>query len=183
MKELRPALRFLGIFLGLYLGLNVLYGLWIASYGTEPDPATWLVTKQSSAVLNLFGEGTTILANPGTPSVAIQLGMRSALNVYEGCNSLNVMIVFVAFIIAFGGNRKKLIWFVPAGIVLIYIINLARVIGLFYVAEYWQRYFYYVHKYAFTGIIYLFVLILWWGWIEKINGISLRGALKSGKRE
>lgn len=183
MKELRPALRFLGVFLGLYLGLNILYGIWISSYGTEPDPATWLVTKQSSAVLNLLGEETTIVANPGAPSVAIQIGLRSALSVYEGCNSLNVMIVFFAFTVAFGGSIKKLGWFILLGLFLIYLVNLVRVIGLFYVAEYWPGYFYYVHKYAFTGIIYLFVLGLWWWWIEKINGISLRGALKPVKRE
>lgn len=183
MKELRPALRFLGIFLGLYLGLNVLYGLWISSYGLEADHATWLVTKQTSAILNVFGEETTVAPNPGAPSVAIRVGLRNALNVYEGCNGLNVMIVFVSFIIAFGGRKKQLAWFIPAGIVLIYIVNLARVTALFYVAEYWQSYFYYIHKYAFTGIIYLFVLGLWWWWIEKVNRISLRGALKSGKRE
>ena len=178
MKELRPALRFLGIFLGLYLGLNVIYGLWISSYGSAPDSATWLVTKQTSAILNLFGEQTTVTENPGMPSVAIQVGMRSALNVYEGCNGLNVMIVFVAFIFAFGGNRKKLAWFVPLGIVLIYVINLVRVVALYYVAEHWEAYFYYVHKYAFTGVLYLFVLGLWWWWIEKVNGISLRSAMK-----
>lgn len=183
MKELRPALRFLGVFLGLYLGLNVLYGLWISSYGTEADAATWIVTEHTSAIVNLFGQETTIAQNPGIPSVGIQVGLRNALNVYEGCNSLNVMIVFVSFIIAFGGNRKKLAWFIPVGLVLIYLVNLARVVGLFYVAEYWQHYFYYVHKYAFTGIIYLFVLGLWWWWIEKANGISLRGALKSKQRE
>lgn len=183
MKELKPALRFLGIFLGLYLGLNVVYGLWISSYGTTADHATWLVSKQTSGILNLFGEETTLAPNPVLPSVSIMIGQRSALNVFEGCNSLNVMIVFISFVLAFGGNRKKLAWFIPLGLFLIYLINLVRVVGLFYVAEYWQSYFYYVHKYAFTGIIYLFVLFLWWIWIEKVNGISLRSALKSDPRE
>src|SRR5690606_1160857 len=127
---MKPALRFLTIFLILYLGLNVLYGLWITSYGTEADPVTWAVTKQTSALLNLFGEETTVSPNPAKPSVAIQVGMRSALNVYEGCNGLNVMIVFVAFMAAFGGNKKKLAWFIPLGIILIHAINLARVTGL-----------------------------------------------------
>ena len=183
MKELKPALRFLGIFLGLYLGLNVLYGLWISSYGTEADPLTWLVTKNGSSILNVLGEGTNIAANPAQPSVSIQIGFRSVVSVYEGCNSLNVMIVFISFLLAFGGSRKKLAWFLPVGLIVIYGVNLARVVGLFYVAEYWQNYFYYVHKYAFTGIIYLFVLALWWIWIEKINGISLVSTWKSTKRE
>ncbi len=183
MKELKPAIRFLAVFLVLYLGLNVLYGVWISSYGSSADDATWIVTRQTSALLNVLGQETTVAANPITPSVAIQVGLRTALNVYEGCNGLNVMIVFISFIIAFGGSKKQLAWFIPAGIILIYIINLARVTALFYVAEYWRSYFYYIHKYAFTGIIYLFVLGLWWLWIEKVNGISLRGAWKPNKRE
>lgn len=183
MTSLKPALRFLAIFLALYLGLNVVYGLWIASYNASADPMTWAVTRQTSYILNLFGEETTVAPNPAKPSVSVQVGLRSALNVYEGCNGLNVMIVFVAFMMAFGGNKKKLAWFIPLGIVLIHLANLGRVVGLYYVAEYWQQYFYYIHKYAFTGIIYLFVLALWWWWVEKINGISLRNAWKPDARE
>jgi exosortase family protein XrtF len=183
MKELKPALRFLAIFLVLYLGLNVLYGIWISSYGSEPDYITYRVTEQTSAIVNLLGEETTVIPNPARPAVVIQVGLRSALNVYEGCNGLNVMIVFIAFVIAFGGSRKNLAWFIPLGVILIYGANLGRVTALYYVAEYWKHYFYYIHKYAFTGIIYLFVFVLWWWWIEKINGVSLRRALQTKNGE
>lgn len=178
MKELRPAIRFVIIFVALYLVLNVLYGLWIKSYGNYPDPVTVIVTRQTSAILNLLSEQTTTLPKPGTASVSILEGMRNALNVYEGCNGINVMIVFVAFIFAFGGAARKMVWFIPLGIILIYLINLVRVLGLFYVAQYWKEYFYYIHKYAFTAFIYGFVLILWWWWIEKISDLSLRDLLK-----
>jgi hypothetical protein len=83
----------------------------------HPDPATEAVTHQTSAVLNLLGEQTTTMPKPATPSVSILIEMRSALNVYEGCNGINVMIVFVAFIFAFGGSGKKMTWFIPLGIV------------------------------------------------------------------
>jgi exosortase family protein XrtF len=182
VKDLKPALRFLTIFLVLYLGLNVLYGIWISSYGTEADPATWAVTRQTSAILNLLGEQTTTLSSPGKASVSILVGMRSALSVYEGCNGINVMIVFVAFIFAFGGAVWKMSWFVPLGIVMIYMVNLIRVLGLFYVAEHLQEYFYYIHKYAFTAFIYVFVLILWWWWVEKISSLSLRDLLKTDEK-
>jgi exosortase/archaeosortase family protein len=73
-------------------------------------------------------------------------------------------------------------WFIPLGLVLIYAANLARVTGLFFIAEYWQEYFYYVHKYAFTAFIYLIVFILWWWWIEKISSLSLRDLLKPDQK-
>jgi exosortase family protein XrtF len=182
MKDLKPAIRFVIVFVVLYLALNVLYGFWIRSYGNYPDPVTEIVTNQTSTILNLLGEETTTTPKPGTASVTILVGMRSALNVYEGCNGINVMIVFVAFIFAFGGKVKSMAWFIPLGIVLIYVANLGRVTGLYFIAEYWKEYFYYVHKYAFTAFIYVFVLILWWWWIEKISDLSLRDLLKPDQK-
>lgn len=179
IKELKPAIRFIGIFLGLYLGLNVIYGIWITAYGTAPDPATTLVTRHTSAVLNVWGEETTISPKLATPSIAIMKGLRTVISVYEGCNGINVMIVFVAFIAAFGGKVKSMAWFIPAGFVLIYTMNLVRVMALYYVAEHWERYFYYVHKYAFTAFIYVVVVALWWIWVEKVSGVSIRKAWKS----
>lgn len=181
MKEFKPALRFVIIFVTLYVVLNMLYGFWIESYGNYPDKATELVTRQTSAIVNACGEETTTLPTPGTASISILVGMRNALNVFEGCNGINVMIVFVSFIFAFGGKVKSMAWFIPLGIVLIYAANLVRVTALYYVAEYWEEYFYYMHKYAFTAFLYLIVFLLWWWWIEKVSGLSIRSALKSDK--
>jgi len=179
MKEFIPAFRFLGVFLGLYFGLNIIYGVWISSYGQQADAATVLITKQTSFILNLFGEETQTVPRVDTPTVSIIKDSRIALGVFEGCNSINVMIVFVAFLFAFKGYPKKLAWFLPLGLVLIYIANLARVVFLYYVAEYWRQYFYYIHKYLFTAVIYLIVFILWWWWIEKVSGVSLKGMIKT----
>ena len=180
IKEFKPALRFLGIFVGLYLALNVLYGWWIERYDVA-DPATVLVTKQSSWLLNAMGEETYTKPKLNTRTISIFKGSRIVVNVFEGCNGINVAIVFVAFMVAFGGDRKKIMWFIPLGLVLIHFANLLRVSGLYLVAEYFEQYFYYVHKYAFTASIYVMVFLLWWIWIEKINGISVRKAISSDK--
>jgi exosortase family protein XrtF len=91
----------------------------------------------------------------------------AVLNFFEGCNGLNVMIVFLAFMAAFGGNRKNILWFIPLGLLIIYFANLARLTMLYYVAEYFQSYFYFVHKYLFTAVIYVIVFGLWTIWIMK----------------
>lgn len=180
IKEFKPALRFLGIFVGLYLVLNLLYGWWIEQYD-QADPATVVVTRQSSWLLNAIGEGTYTKPKLNTRTISIYKGSRIVVNVFEGCNGINVAIVFISFMAAFGGDRKKIMWFIPLGLVLIHLANLLRVSGLFLVAEYFEQYFYYVHKYAFTASIYVMVFLLWWIWIEKINGISVRKAIASNK--
>lgn len=178
IKDFKPALRFLAIFVGLYLTLNLLYGLWITSYD-KADPITTWVTNQSSVLLNWIGENTYTKPKLNTPTISILKGSRRVVNVFEGCNGINVAIVFLAFIAAFGGDRKKMLWFIPLGLLIIHLANLLRVSGLYLVAEYFQRYFYYIHKYVFTASIYLIVFVLWWLWIEKINEVSLRKALSA----
>lgn len=179
MKEFKPAFLFLTIFLGLYLGLNIIYGVWVSSFGNTADSATMLITTQTSHILNLFGERTHTIPKEGSPTVAIIKDNRMALSVFEGCNSINVMIVFVSFLFAFKGNWKKMVWFLPVGLVLIYAANLMRIVALYYVAEYWRQYFYYIHKYMFTAVIYLIVFMLWWWWIEKVSGVSVKELIKS----
>jgi len=179
MKELKPAFRFLAIFVGLYLGLNILYGLWISSYHFQVDPATAVVTRQSSWLLNACGQETSTQPKESAPSVSILNPSGVVINVFEGCNGINVMIVFVAFLFAFGGQRKKIMWFLPVGLILIYLANLGRVMTLYFVAEYWETYFYYVHKYVLTGLLYILVFGLWWWWLEKLNDVSLKNVMST----
>jgi exosortase family protein XrtF len=175
VKQLFPAFRFLGIFLGCYLVSNLLYGLWIESYHNQPDAITRLVTKQVTTCLRAWGEDIHDTVSLSRPSVSIMTDEHTVVvNVYEGCNGINVLIVFLSFIIAFGGSWRKALWFIPLGIGLIYLANLVRVGALYGVARYYQPYFYYVHKYFFTASIYLLVLLLWWFWIEKVNQLSIR---------
>lgn len=179
MKDLKPALRFLGIFVGLYLGLNILYGFWISSYGNQVDSATKLVTTQTSFLLNLFGEGTFTKEKMTEPSISVANSSGIVMNVFEGCNGINVMVVFASFLFAFGGRLKKLVLFLMGGLLVIYVANLGRVFMLYYVAEYWNDYFYYIHKYVLTAFLYVITFALWWIWIEKFNGVSLKNVVTS----
>ncbi len=178
LKEFHPTLRFVGIFVGLYLVLNLLYGLWVTAYDQVADPATQWVTRQSAGWLRVAGEDVQARPKEGKSTISICRGDDTVVNVFEGCNGINVMIVFVAFVVAFGGATRKMLWFIPSGILIIHLANLLRVGGLYLVAAYFAPYFYYVHKYAFTASIYVIVAVLWWWWIERVNKISLRRSIK-----
>lgn len=177
MKEFIPAFRFLAIFLGLYLSLNIIYGLWISSFGNRADTLTQLITRQTSILLNVVGEETSVRPASDKPNVEIVKAGQKVIGVYEGCNSINVMIVFVAFVAAFKGRWKQFLWFVPLGLVIIYVANLIRVLLLYFIAAYWSHYFYYFHKYLFTAFIYLIVFTLWLVWMKRSHGITLKSLL------
>ncbi len=172
LSEFKPALLFLGKFLAVYLVGNILYGLWIESYGTKPDPLTRIVTGQTSDMLASFGFATEVADNPARPTVFILTEGKVVISVFEGCNGLNVMIVFTAFILAFSGPFRNSIWFIPAGLALIYLLNLGRVGALYWMARFQPHYFYYFHKYFFTASLYAVVFLLWWIWIYKINAAA-----------
>lgn len=168
MKEQKAILFFLLKFIGLYLVLNTVYGFWISSYDPLPDPFTVTVTHQSIALISLTEDNITVGERANTPSVPILQEGRSIVSVYEGCNSVNVMIVFVSFIVAYTSTLKKTLLFGLVGIVLIYVFNLFRVGILFFIAKYYPQNLYFFHKYLFTGLLYVMVFILWYFWVKKI---------------
>ncbi len=169
-RENIAALKFLGIFLGVYLVGNLLYGFYVEWHYPWVDPATRWVADQSAALIQLFfGNVISMIQDTVNPTVLLIENGKSILRVYEGCNGLNVMIVFVAFIMAFDGVGKRGILFCLVGCVLIHIANLGRVTLLFVVAKNYQHYFYFIHKYLFTAILYVIVFVLWWIWVAKIK--------------
>lgn len=172
LSEFKPSIFFLLRFLGVYFVGNLLYGFYVESFGDKPDALTHLATYQTATCLRSLGLDVNARENTQGPTVFLETDNDIVLSVYEGCNGLNVMIVFVAFMVAFGGPKKKMLWFVPAGLIIIHIFNLGRISLLYFVAQRYEEYFYLFHKYFFTAIIYVVVFLLWALWVLKFVGIS-----------
>jgi exosortase family protein XrtF len=173
-QEFKPALLFLFKFLGIYIVGNVAYGLFINQYYPTCDPATRWISNQVSTIISLAGTGVVATPNPfkATISLVLEATKDTIINVFEGCNGINVAIIFLAFIIAYQGTIRRTFIFVIIGLLIIHLFNLARIILLFYQSKNHSPYFYYVHKYLFTAILYAVVVVLWWFWIAKFNGIK-----------
>ena len=165
-KEFKPALSFLLVFAFAYFIGNMLYGAYVEYYKPRPDPVSFWVTSQSAFLLTVFSEPVQAYASKDEPIVMLANQKRTVLRVFEGCNGLNVMIVFLSFVVAFGGKTKHVIVFLFMGFLLIHIVNLVRILLLYYTALYRPSFFYYFHKYFFTAMLYLIVFALWFAWIE-----------------
>src|SRR5688500_10187872 len=126
LKDFKPALLFLAKFLAVYFIGNLVYGIFIESFANRPDPLTKLVTAQSADVLRATGFETTVSANTISPTLFLKENDRVVLRVFEGCNGINVIIVFIAFLFAFGGPARVMLWYLPAGILIIHGANLFR---------------------------------------------------------
>lgn len=162
-----PTILFLVKFIVIYIVGNFLYGLYATAYEPSPDPATYWVTDQAAMVLTACGWSTDAENRTDKATTELSHDGKRILAVYEGCNGINVMIIFVAFLVAFGPIGNKLLWFIPLGLLIIHLMNLARITLLFWVSMYWPDYMYFTHKYFFTAILYVVVFVLWVWWVRK----------------
>lgn len=167
LHEFKPALLFLVKFLAVYFVGNIIYGVFVENAKPRPDAITIVVTNQVVPIINFLGENCVTRENPVRPTVLIESQGDVVLSVYEGCNGINVMIVFLSFAIAYGGRYKFA--FILIGLIAIHLLNLTRVLLLYYTAKFQPQYFYYFHKYIFTAVLFLFVFLLWFGWIRLNN--------------
>ena len=168
-QQYKPSILFLLRFLGIYILGNVVYGLWVVSYGSIADPLTVLVANHSASLLHLLGLEVSVLPSSLLPNASLMLNDKVVVNVYEGCNAINVSILFVAFLFAYKGSLKRTLSFSMVGLISIYLFNLLRVGGLFLVALHFPNQLYLMHKFIFTGVIYGFVFLLWFVWVNKVN--------------
>lgn len=171
LKENKNAIYFLLKFIVFYIFLNTLYGLYVEYYALA-DPFTKLVSENVGFILAFFHEQISVIPSTTTKNVAIQLKGNTIINVFEGCNSINVGIVFLVFITAFSSSFKYVFKFVGIGLFIIYLMNITRVSALFWIALYFPNSLYFFHKFLFTAIIYVVVFVLWYYWVKKVKRIE-----------
>jgi len=155
---------------------NILYGVYVESYGNEADGITWWVSRQTVSILHSFGYDSGTRPVDMDPKVALLNGSDTVVNMFEGCNGINIMILFMAFIVAFPGKRKDMLRFIPAGFLFIHLANLGRIILLYWVAETKPDYMYFTHKYLFTAIIYGAIFILWAIWVTRFSELKVKSS-------
>ena len=168
----KSVVRFVLLFLGSYLFLLLLYSLYLSvSKGGNylPDYMTNLVANQSKAIISSFGYTAEVIPHQSQTSMQLFINKQYLAEIIEGCNAISVIILFIAFIIAFAQKFKTTFLYILAGSVLIYGINLIRIailaIALYRFPE--QQDF--LHGIVFPAIIYGMVFLLWIFWVRLVT--------------
>jgi exosortase family protein XrtF len=172
LKEFKPTVIFLVKFVGIYVIANVLYGVYVTAYEPGPDPITSITSRQTAIALGVCGWPSTAVDDETKATTQLIHEGRSVLAVYEGCNGVNIMIIFVAFLVAFGPIEKSLWLFALAGILIIHLMNLVRITLLFWVVLYLPDFVYFTHKYFFTAILFVIVFVLWIVWVRRFSHLK-----------
>ncbi|WOI21894.1 exosortase family protein XrtF [Nonlabens ulvanivorans] len=165
-----PVFKFVATFGVIYIVLSLIYYLYLQQdYNSSnyPDPVTSQVSYQTQQLLNAIGYDAQISNVPHHPSVYMYLNKTVVYRVIEGCNAISVMILFVAFVLAFAKAWKKTAFFILFGITFIYIVNLFRLVALAIIKNKYPQYDHISHDILFPAVIYGSVILLWLIWIKK----------------
>jgi exosortase family protein XrtF len=181
-EQYRPFFIFLLKFFGVYVALTLVYQWYLSKFdgavSFEVDGFTQTVAHQVQWVLQFLNYDCTLLPHEHQASVKLILNQVYVSRVVEGCNALSVMILFVAFVIAFSGKWKHTIGFIVFGIVLIHMLNVLRIallsLALFYHPEQEPI----LHGVVFPLFIYGVVFGLWVIWVNKFSKYARKTASK-----
>lgn len=168
----KPFLLFLGKFLLSYLLLTIIYQAYLGQFDSdkfEVDGFTKIVSEQTNGVLHFFNCDSRIESNTHEPSIKLFYNDQYIARVIEGCNGLSVIILFIAFIVAFSGKIKTTLLYIIGGSLLIHILNVVRIALLTTLLFHYPEYEHISHGVIFPLFIYGVVLVLWVVWVNKFS--------------
>lgn len=155
----RPESRFLILFLSI-LGVSFTVVALKPINDGFVVPYTTFIAKISGTVLGLLGEKITIhgcqLTSP-----------RFAVTIYNGCNGLITSLIFISGVLAFPARWTAKAIGVVAGLVAIQVINLIRIVSLFYIGIYLPKFFNESHIFVWQSIVILSGVALWVAWAHR----------------
>lgn len=174
----RPFFVFLAKFFGVYVVLTVLYRWYLNSFDQvlafEVDGFTQLVARQVQWVLQALDFQAQLVQHPTQASVKLILETVYVSRVVEGCNAISVMILFVAFVVAFSGKWKTTVLYILLGCLLIHVLNVVRIallsVALYYNPEQEPL----LHGVVFPLFIYGVVFLLWVLWVNQFSDYAAK---------
>lgn len=166
LKDFKPVLGILLRFIIIYLVLLFAYQFYLnANKDSGLDSFSTMIANQVNGIQNVLGYPSQLYNDVNNEQVWFYVKKQYVTRMVEGCNAISIMILFVSFVFAFYKGSKTFI-FVLAGLVLLYIMNLLRIVGLNIVMAEHKEYGKMFHDFVFPAVIYGSVVLLWLIWIK-----------------
>ena len=95
-----------------------------------------------------------------------------ALSVRSGCNGVEAAMILIAAMLAFPASWRYRLIGIVAGLFAVQLLNIVRVISLFYLGQWNMSVFDWAHSYLWPALIMLDVLIVWIIWIRALPRVT-----------
>jgi exosortase family protein XrtF len=166
----RDVFAFFGKMGAVYLVWFGLYDLWLAPDGRLDAFLAERLAAVSGGVLSVAGFETEVAGR------IMRLAGAPGIKVVDGCNGLSVLGLFVGFVVAYPGSVARRMWFIPLGVLVIYVVNVGRLVTLAATQVHWPAGFDFLHDQAITTFLYVVVFGLWVVWVRY-------GGVREGTKE
>ena len=124
------------------------------------NPYTTFVANESALALNLFGEHARVAGQVLTSS-------RFSVTIFNGCNGLEAILIFVSGVIAFPAPWRRKLLGVLLGFIAIQVFNVIRVVSLFYIGVFEPAWFNVSHVFIWQSLVIVFGVVLWLVWVRR----------------
>lgn len=135
----------------------------------ETDGFTALVTIQTVKTIQFFGYECEAKPHETEVSFKILINNNYVARVVEGCNAISVIILFVAFVVAFKGRLKTTLYFILVSLLLIHFLNIIRIALICIAMLHYPQHQHLLHGVLFPLFIYGVVFVLWVVWVNKFS--------------
>lgn len=153
-------LRFLLIFLGwvvLLFALELLRP--VQEHAVQPFTAALATT--SASLMQPFDSS---VASSGKVLYDVQSGFAVAIE--AGCNGVEAMLILIAAMLAWPATTKQRLAGIGVGTLSVQLLNLVRIITLYYLGQWNPTLFEWAHLYLWQALIMLDVLVVWLVWLH-----------------
>lgn len=128
------------------------------------QPFTGLLATLSAALITPFD--SDVIAHG---RIIEHTANHFAVSIEAGCNGVEAAIVLIAGILAFPASWRVRLVAILAGFVTIQVLNIGRIISLFYLGQWNEAVFSFTHLYLWPVLIMLDVLIVFLIYLRYLN--------------
>jgi len=157
MRQAKFLIRFVVILAVLYLPLTL-----AQVDAAVVEPFSRGIAVASAALLNLLGQH--VIVN----GVVLTAG-NHAVSIQNGCNGIEAVVFLIAAILAFPATWRQRLLGLVASVVVIQLLNLARVITLFLINRYHPQWFELFHLAVWQTVIGGAAIALFYVWTTRVH--------------
>ncbi len=126
-------------------------------------PWTGLLARFSALTIGFFDPSVLAYGKVLQHSVS-----GTGVSIEAGCNGVEACLILTAAILAYPASWRLRAMGIVLGFFAIQLLNVLRVITLFYLVEYNEAMFRFAHLYLWQALIMLDVLVVWLIWVRQV---------------
>ncbi len=91
------------------------------------------------------------------------------ISIDEGCSGLKLFYQWTLLMLVFPGPWKHKAWFIPAGLIIVFLTNIFRIVSLSVVLLWDPSIWHFTHDWILRPLFYVVMFLMWVFWVERIK--------------